>query len=210
MTWTGGEEEDRWRKTGWGPTISLKNYSVFQKLHSTDTYFTCLTSLSVSQLQLIQNSATGLLTQFQRFYHIILILAALHWIPVTSKLCFKIVLLTYKGIHGLVPEYNNKLLTPHYAARPLISAYQNPSAVSPTRLKTKGDHALSTLAPWIWNTPLLKVRSDDSSAVLNIYRMAYSLLFLLLYYDIFILHSFLWFNYFNILSVLRDNYFIHY
>ena len=56
-------------------------------------------------LQLIQNAAARILTRTRRFEHISPVLASLHWLPVTFQIDYKILLLTFKALHGLAPLY---------------------------------------------------------------------------------------------------------
>ena len=41
----------------------------------------------------------------RKFDHITPILASLHWLPITFRSDFKVLLLTYKALHGLSPSY---------------------------------------------------------------------------------------------------------
>ena len=43
-------------------------------------------------------------------YHITPVLASLHWLPVKAKAEFKVLLLTYKALHGLAPTYLSDLV----------------------------------------------------------------------------------------------------
>ena len=52
-------------------------------------------------LQLVWNAAARLLTRTRKFDHITPILASLHWLTITSRSDFKVLLLTYKALHGL-------------------------------------------------------------------------------------------------------------
>ena len=44
-----------------------------------------------------------------KFCHITPVLLQLHWLPVLFRLDFKILLLTFKAIHGLAPSYISDL-----------------------------------------------------------------------------------------------------
>ncbi|CAH3160005.1 unnamed protein product [Porites lobata] len=41
-----------------------------------------------------------------RFCHISPLLRSLHWLPVKARIQFKILLITFKTIHGLAPKYH--------------------------------------------------------------------------------------------------------
>ncbi len=48
-----------------------------------------------------------------------LVLASLHWLPVDFRVQYKVLLMVFKGLHGLAPEYISRMSQHHYATRPL-------------------------------------------------------------------------------------------
>ena len=57
----------------------------------------------LNKLQKIQNCAARVVTGAKRFDHVKPILESLHWLPVSSRIEFKIALHTYKCLNGLAP-----------------------------------------------------------------------------------------------------------
>lgn len=57
----------------------------------------------LGRLQLIKNAAARLLTGIDKRDYITLVLASLLWLPIKSRIVFKILLLTYKVLRGQVP-----------------------------------------------------------------------------------------------------------
>ena len=49
-------------------------------------------------------------------------LMELHWLPVDKRIQYKLLLYTYKALHGLVPEYLCELVVPFAPRRVLRSA----------------------------------------------------------------------------------------
>lgn len=113
---------------------------------------------SLSRLQLVQNAAARLLTGSRRREHISPILASLHWLPVSFRIDFKILLFAYKSLNGLAPTYLSDLLQPHVPLRSLRSADQLLLVVPRSRLKHRGDRAFAVVAPKLWNELPLHVR----------------------------------------------------
>ncbi|MGH0121015.1 UNVERIFIED_CONTAM: hypothetical protein FKN15_068711 [Acipenser sinensis] len=72
----------------------------------------------ISRLQLVQNAAARTLTWVKRREHIPLVLSSLHWLPVSFRIDFK-VLLTCKALDGLAPPYHKDLLEPNVPNCPL-------------------------------------------------------------------------------------------
>ncbi len=57
---------------------------------------------TIRQLQLIQNAAARILTRTKKSEHITPVLRSLHWLPVTFRIDFKVLLLIYKSL-GVSP-----------------------------------------------------------------------------------------------------------
>ena len=71
-----------------------------------------LPSVHLSKLQRVRNSAARLVcTDISRYDHVTPVLYSLHWLPVKYRICFKILILTFKAIHGLAPEYISDLIS---------------------------------------------------------------------------------------------------
>jgi len=58
----------------------------------------------INKLQLVLNAAARVLTRTRK-YNISLVLSTLHWLPIKHHINFKILLITYKALNGLAPQY---------------------------------------------------------------------------------------------------------
>ena len=77
-------------------------------------------------------------------------LVSQHWLPVKARADFKVLLLTYKALHGLVPTYLYDLVLPYIPTRtlrsqdagllivPRISSKQLEAGLSPIELHFYG------------------------------------------------------------------------
>ena len=139
----------------------------FQADLTTVMLFTGLPKGTTERLQLIQNSAARLLTRTRRREHISPVLAALHWLPVTFRVDFKVLLLVYKALHGLGPSYIANSLRNYQPPRTLRSSAAGLLEVPHSSKKKIGDAAFVTYAPKLWNTLPLDIREADS---LNIFK----------------------------------------
>ncbi|XP_072573218.1 uncharacterized protein [Paramormyrops kingsleyae] len=106
---------------------------------------------SLNKLQLVQNAAARVLTNTKKFDHITPVLSSLHWLPVKSRIDYKILLLTYKALNGLAPDYLNNLLTTYNPPRLLRSQGAGYLLVPRVERSTAGCRAFSYRAPQLWN-----------------------------------------------------------
>ncbi len=114
--------------------------------------YTCLNKSSMDRLQVVQNVAARLLTRTTRRSHITPVLKALHWLPIGFRVHFKILVITYRVLHGQAPSYIHDLLHAHSPGRSLRSSDIALLTIPRTHLKTRGDRAFCVVAPRLWNS----------------------------------------------------------
>ncbi len=96
------------------------------------------------------NAAARILTRTRKSEHITPVLRSLHWLPVTFRIDFKVLLLVYKSLNGLGPKYIADMLTEYKPNRPLRSL--GSSQLEIPRVHTKqGESAFSYYAARSWN-----------------------------------------------------------
>lgn len=88
----------------------LVHASTFSRLDYCNSLLFCIPSTLLNRLQYLQNSAASALTFTKRSAHITLILKELHWLPDSSHIKYKILLLTFKILHRLAPSYLRELI----------------------------------------------------------------------------------------------------
>ena len=115
----------------------------------------------IAKLQRIQNSAARLVSLCNKYDHITHVLKEMHWLPIKYRIEFKIIMLTFKCINGKSPKYLSDLIVQYTPARSLRSASQNLLVVKKAKTKTYGDRAFSCIAPSLWNSLPLSVRSES-------------------------------------------------
>lgn len=57
----------------------------------------------------VMNASTRLVCNAPRFWHITPIMRDLHWLLIRVRINFKVLLLTFKALHGLAPQYLRSL-----------------------------------------------------------------------------------------------------
>ena len=119
-------------------------------------------SKSLKTLQLVQNATAHALTKTKKREHISPVLASLHWLPVKSRIEFKILLLTFKALNNMAPVYLEELLVPYQPTRALRSQNSGLLVVPKVSKSRVGARAFSYQAPLLWNHLPLSVREADT------------------------------------------------
>ena len=77
----------------------------------------------------------------------------LHWLPVSERVQFKVLLLTFMAIQGLAPSYMSELVHIQQSQQSARSATVRRRLVQPrSATKTYGDRAFCIMGPRTWNT----------------------------------------------------------
>ena len=112
----------------------------------------------------VQNAAARLIFQESRFCHITPLLKSLHWLPVKYRIVFKIILITFKAIHGLAPAYISELISVRDTRRYDFRSNDG-LLLAPCRgktLTTLRDRSFHAAAPKLWNDLLGSIRNNQS------------------------------------------------
>ena len=121
-----------------------------------------LPSNEILKLQRLQNSAARLVMKSKKSEHITPILIDLHWLPVQERIIFKLLLNTYKALHGLAPDYLSNLLSVYKPARSLRSSSSYNLSVPRSRTVTYGDRTFACACPKLWNQLPLSIRLSEN------------------------------------------------
>ena len=109
-----------------------------------------------------QNSAACIVKQIRKTYHITPILAELHWLPVTFRIKYKLLLFAFEVCHDTAPQYLSELLHPYVPRRNLCSSDVFLLETPHSHLVSCGDRSFSVSAPRLWNDLPYYLRSCDS------------------------------------------------
>ena len=84
-------------------TRSLVSALVTPKIDYCNGLLAGLPLYLLRKLQRVQNASARLIKRTKKRSHITPVLKQLHWLPVTFRIKFKIMLATFKSVHGLAP-----------------------------------------------------------------------------------------------------------
>ena len=85
----------------------------------------------INQLQRVQNAAARVVTVSSKFCHFTPVLKNLHWLSIDLRIEFKILIITYKALHGFAPTYIKDLLKNYHPPRDLRSVFKEESTCGP-------------------------------------------------------------------------------
>ena len=111
---------------------------------------------------MFQNTSARIITKTSRFDHITPVLKDLHWIPVSHRVDFKILVQTYKTLHDQGPKYLNDLLNIYQPTRNLRSKNSNQLVVPKTITVRFCERSFSNAAPKLWNDLPSAIRDSKS------------------------------------------------
>ena len=118
-------------------------------------------STYIKKLQRIQNSLARIITQSSGYASASKLLESLHWLPVKSRIHFKVSLLCYKAVQFEQPPSLAKFFTARDTPYDIRSVTET-SVDHPPTVKKYGDRAFSFYAPSLWNKLPQEVRESPS------------------------------------------------
>ena len=108
-------------------------------------------------MQKVQNACATLICRARSRDHVTPLLFELHWLPISTRITYKILFLTYKAVHGPSATYPADLLQLYVPRRQLRSAGHD-KLFEPFTRNGYGDRAFSLAAPRLWNKLSLDIR----------------------------------------------------
>ena len=138
-------------------TKSAVNALVTSRLDYCNSLLVNLPASQILRLQRVKNNAARLITCTSRLDHIIPVLRGLHWLPVASRIHFKVLVLAYRCINGLAPTFLhiqtlNGCLRKDYA----------PTLHQCITKKSIGESAFGTTTPRLWNSLPADIRNSKT------------------------------------------------
>ena len=142
-------------RCGCGPCSRLRYYC--------NSLLIGLPKVRLSPLQSVLKAAARLIARLPRYSHIsAFMFEQLHWLPLSARIKFKILILVFKAQRGLAPKYlADVLLRPLSASshRPLRSSNRLDLLVPHTRTAMAQSRSFNSIGPSLWNALSPSTRS---------------------------------------------------
>ena len=131
----------------------LMHAFITSRLDYCNSLFSGIPNTVLKPLQVVQNYAARVVLKRSKFEHSSPLLYQLHWLPVSRRIEYKILLITYKARKSETPSYIYDLLNSANHMTQLRSA-DDGSLLQRVfaNYKTMGDRAFSVFAPKLWNS----------------------------------------------------------
>ena len=148
------------------PTVlKLVNATIISRLDYCNSLLFSIPKELITQLQMRQNHAARVITQWRKYDHITPVLVDLQWLPIKQRIDFKIILLTYKALNGLAPTYQREQLVLHSPTRTLRSKENHELTSLRCRLENFGKMSFAAAAPVLWNDLPLHIKRPPSADI---------------------------------------------
>lgn len=108
---------------------------------------------------MVQNQAARLIHKQPRWQSARLILKKLHWLPICQRSAFKTGCLIFKPLYSWSPKFIDCLLSKQMPLCNLRSAHLQLLTTPAFKLKRQGGSRFASLAPRLWNSLPLEIRS---------------------------------------------------
>ena len=119
----------------------------------------------INKLQKVQNCAARLILQARKHDHITPLLHTLHWLPIQSRINYKLSVICHNFFYGSSPHYLSSGLTVYKPTRTLRSSSDTLTLVVPRVRSTRfGERSFSYCAPKQWNSLPADLRAISSVA----------------------------------------------
>lgn len=137
------------------------------RLDYCNSLFFGISKCNINKLQLIQNTLARVVTGVNRRHHITPILQQLHWLPIQSRIHYKIAIITFKTLKTSTPAYLADLL--QLTTSSTRSASHHRLLVNHSRTSF-GRRAFSHSSAAIWNSLPPELTSHFDSMELSTFK----------------------------------------
>lgn len=118
-----------------------------------------LSKILLRRLQSIQNQAARLIHYLPKYGHISKVMKDLHWLPIAQRTMFKVCCTVFKALYLNCPAFMKLRISKYCPTRQLRCSHLHYLVVPSCKKQWTGGRRFSVIAPQIWNTLPLDMRS---------------------------------------------------
>ena len=133
----------------------IVNSLVVCKLDYCNAIYYGINEKQLNELQIIQNAAARTIMGLYKYDHLGESLEKLHWLPIRSRVKYKILLLVYKCLNGMAPDYLASMITYTNYNHCLYLKEATSNAMA-------GERTFEKAGPKLWNRLPSSVKSCSS------------------------------------------------
>ena len=130
--------------------VALVHAFITSRIDYCNSPYYGLPNYQLHKLQRVLNSSARLVHCASRFCHITPLLREMHWLPVRMRIEFKLLLITFKMLKGLAPQYLSELIFVLPPSNYNLRRNNNGILLSTSKFKSKktlGDRAFFVCRP---------------------------------------------------------------
>ena len=135
---------------------------VFSQLDYCNSLLAGVPKCHIKKLQMVQNRAARVVANVKPSTHITSVLKELHWLPVSFRIRYKVLLMVYKCINGNAPKYLKECCNLRNISQYNIRTNNKLFLEIPCVKRSIGDRAFAVCGPRWWNEIPLSIKSSLS------------------------------------------------
>lgn len=132
-------------------TIKLVLALVISRIDYCNSLLSNINQDQLKRLQSIQNTAARIVTKTNKFDHISPVLHKLHWLPISARIDYKVLLFAYKCFYNDAPNYITDMLPRYHPNRSLRSQDQSLFQIPRVSTASFGKRTFAYNAAIKWN-----------------------------------------------------------
>ena len=113
----------------------------------------------IKRLQRLLNAAARIITNLGKYDHITDAMKKLHWLPIESRIQYKVLVFVHACVHNIAPPYLSSLLTSYVPSREMRSSGKLILHQSIPNMVTYGKRSFAYGGPRLWNNLDIKLRT---------------------------------------------------
>ena len=112
----------------------------------------------IKRLQRLLNAAARIITNLGKYDHITDAMKKLHWLPIESRIQYKVLVLVHACVHNIAPPFLSSLLTSYVPSREMRSSGKLIIHQPIPNMVTYGKRSFAYGGPRLWNNLDIKLR----------------------------------------------------